>query len=44
MDSLSNVKTILLLPPDYKIPDEAGSIFVVETKFRGVPETKFRYR
>jgi sugar lactone lactonase YvrE len=28
----------------YKVPDVAGSIFAVETKFRGLPDTKFRYR
>jgi sugar lactone lactonase YvrE len=28
----------------YKVPDIAGSIFAVETAFRGVPETNFRYR
>ena len=28
----------------YQVPDIAGSIFAVETAFRGVPETKFQYR
>ena len=27
----------------YKAPEDAGSIYAVETNFRGVPETKFRY-
>jgi sugar lactone lactonase YvrE len=28
----------------YKVPDIAGGIFAIETPFRGVPETLFRYR
>jgi sugar lactone lactonase YvrE len=27
----------------YQVPDAAGSIFCVQTSFRGVPETKFHY-
>jgi sugar lactone lactonase YvrE len=28
----------------YRVPDAAGSIFAVETSFRGVPESNFLYR
>jgi sugar lactone lactonase YvrE len=28
----------------YKVPETSGSIFAVETKFRGLPDTKFKYR
>jgi sugar lactone lactonase YvrE len=28
----------------YKVPDIAGSLFAVETPFRGVPEANFQYR
>jgi sugar lactone lactonase YvrE len=27
----------------YRVPESAGSIFAIETEFRGIPETKFQY-